>query len=114
MAEESTEAQFSPVLIMEFIRQVTVAHYLNGKAMDEPVRFKLTKTLYDEIKAYPLQVQFIRLYAEYDEALEVLAVKTDETLINRFKEQKSLVEIAGKYEGQYAERYKKFIEVMAE
>lgn len=114
MAEESTEAQFSPVLIMEFIRQVTVAHYLNGKAMDEPVRFKIAKFYYDEIKAYPLQVQFIRLYAEYDEATEVLAVKADETLINRFNEQKSLVEIAGKYEGQYAERYKKFIEVMAE
>ncbi len=114
MAEEITEAQFSPVLIMEFIRQVTVAHYLNGKAMEDPVRFKLRKALYDEIKAYPLQVQFIRLYAEYDEATEVLAVKTDEILINRFKEQKSLVEIAGKYEGQYAERYKNFIEVMVE
>lgn len=36
------------------------------------------------------------------EATETLSVKTDETLINRFKEQKSLVEIAQKYEAQYA------------
>ncbi|MCM1322674.1 MAG: hypothetical protein NC218_00635 [Acetobacter sp.] len=114
MSEENNEAQFSPILIMEFIRQVTVAHYLNGKPMEEPVRFKLVKSYYDEIKAYELQVQFIRLYDEYNVATEVLSVKTDDVLINRFKEQKSLVEIAGKYEAQYAERYKKFIEVMAE
>ncbi len=112
--ENSGEALFSPILIMEFIRQVTVAHYLNGKSLEEPVRFKLAKVYYDEIKACDLQVQFIRLYTEYDETEEVLSVKTDETLLNRFKEQKSLVEISGKYEGQYAERYKKFIEVLAE
>lgn len=114
MTEENSEALFSPILIMEFIRQVTVAHYLDGKPMEEPVRFKLAKSYYDEIRAYDLQVQFIRLYAEYDETTEVLSVRTDETLINRFKEQKSLVEIAGKYQGQYAERYKKFIEVLEE
>ncbi len=108
----SSEALFSPILIMEFIRQVTVAHFLDGKPLDEPVRFKLAKPYYDEIRAYYLQVQFIRLQTEYDETAEVLSVKTDETLINRFKEQKSLVEIAGKYQGQYAERYKKFIEVL--
>lgn len=114
MTEKSTEAQFSPILIMEFIRQVTVAHYLNGKSLETPVRFKLAKPYYEEIKAYDLQVQFIRLQAEYDETVEVLSVKADETLVNRFKEQKSLVEIAGKYEEQYAERYKKFIEVLDE
>lgn len=108
----SGEALFSPILVMEFIRQVTVAHYLDGKPLDEPVRFKLPKSYYDEIKAYYLQVQFIRLYKEYDEKEEILSVKTDETLINRFKEQKSLMEIAGKYQGQFAERYKKFIEVI--
>lgn len=113
MTEESnSEALFSPILIMEFIRQVTVAYYLNGQSLDEPVRFKLAKAYYDEIMAYDLQVQFIRLYVEYDEKMEVLSVKTDEVLINRFKEQKSLVEISGKYEEKYAERYKKFIEVL--
>ncbi len=114
MTEENTEALFSPILIMEFIRQVTVAHYLNGKLLEEPVRFKLAKSYYDEIMAYYLKAQLIRLKVEYDEASEILSVKTDETLINRFNEQKSLVEIACKYEGQYAKRYKKFIEVMAE
>ena len=64
---------FSPILIMEFIRQTTVARCLSGESADIAVRFKLA---------------------------------------NRFREQKSLVEIAGKYEGQYAERYKKFIEIV--
>lgn len=113
MAEENNEAEFSPILIMEFIRQVTVAHYLSGQSVEEAVRFKLPKVYYDEIVAYELKVQLIRLCLEYDEGREILSVKTDETLVNRFKEQKSLVEIAGKYEGQYAERYKKFIEVLA-
>lgn len=114
MAEENSEALFSPILIMEFIRQVTVAHYLNGKSLDEAVRFKLAKPYYDEIMAYYLKAQLIRLDIAYDEAMEILSVKTDETLINRFNEQKSLVEISCKYEDQYAERYKKFIEVIAE
>ncbi len=112
MTEQTSEAQFSPILIMEFIRQVTVAHYLNGYPLDEAVRFKLAKVYYDAIMAYELKAQFIRLYIEYDEAAEVLSVKADEMLIKRFNEQKSLVEIASKYEGQYAERYKKFIEVI--
>lgn len=112
MTEKNSEAEFSPILIMEFIRQVTVAHYLSGQSLEEAVRFKLAKMYYDEIMAYELKVQFIRLYLGYDEEQEVLSVKADEILINRFKEQKSLVEIAGKYEGQYAERYKRFIEVL--
>ena len=110
--ENNSDALFSPILIMEFIRQVTVAHYLNGQPLDKAVRFKLAKTYYDEIVSYELQVQFIRLCVEYDEAKEVLSVTADEALINRFKEQKALVEIAKNYEAQYAERYKNFIEVV--
>ena len=91
---------------------MTVAHYLDGKVLEEPVRFKISKSYYNEIATYELQVQFIRLHVEYDEANEVLSIRADDVLINRFKEQKSLVEIAGKYQEQYAERYKKFIEVL--
>ena len=50
---------------------------------------------------------------DYDEKTEILTVKPDDILVNRFKEQKSQVEIANKYEEQYAERYKQFIEVIA-
>ncbi len=112
MENNDAEMPFSPISIMEFIRQVTVARFLNSETPDMAVKFKLAKKYYDEIMAYPLQAQFIRLYPTYDIDTEVLNVKTDETLINRFREQKSLVEIAHKYEAQYAERYKKFIEVI--
>ena len=108
MADElNGEISFSPVLIMEYIRQTTVARFLNSESLDIVVRFKIKKEYYDEMKAYHQQVQFIRLYDEYDEENEILSVKTDEVLLNRFKEQKSLVEIANKYENQYKERYKK-------
>lgn len=110
MAEDSGNIDFSPILIMEFIRQVTVNRFLNNQA--EAVRFKLGKGYYDEIMAYPLKAQLIRLDLSYDESTEVLTVKAEDVLLERFREQKSLVEIAGKYEGQYAERYKKFVEVL--
>ena len=106
------EIVFSPVLIMEYIRQTTVARFLNGESLDMVVKFRMKKNFYDEMKAYHQQVQFIRLYDEYDEENEILSVKTDEVLLNRFREQKSLVEIANKYENQYKERYKKYVEVM--
>lgn len=112
MSEADENIAFSPILIMEFIRQVVVARSLAAESAETVVRFKISKPLYDEMRAFPLQVQFIRLYPDYDEVAEILTVKTDETLLARFREQKSLVEIAGKYEGQYAERYKKFIEIM--
>lgn len=111
---DKTEVPFSPILIMEFIRQSTVARCLNNETTQLVVRFKLPKMYYDEIMAFYLHAQLIRLYLDYDEATETLTVKTDDTLINRFKEQKSLVEIACKYENKFAERYKKFIEVLGE
>lgn len=113
MADDlSGEIEFSPVLIMEFIRQTTVARFLNSETLDMVVKFKMKKNYYDEMKAYHQQVQFIRLYDEYDEENEILSVKTDEVLLARFREQKSLVEIANKYEKQYQERYKKYVEVV--
>ena len=103
---------FSPVLIMEFIRQVTIARFLNSETLDLVVKFKMKKNYYDEMKSYHQQVQFIRIYDEYDEGNEILSVKTDEVLLNRFREQKALMEIANKYEKQYEERYKKYVEVV--
>ena len=113
MVEKTTDVPFSPILIMEFIRQVTISHFLNSENTENlVVQFKIAKSYYDEIRAYPLQAQTIRLSYQYDEKDEILSVKADEILLNRFKEQKSLVEIANKYENQYTERYKPFIKVL--
>lgn len=106
------EIEFSPVLIMEYIRQTTIGRFLNSETMDIVVKFKMKKNYYDEMKAYHQQVQFIRLYDEYDEENEILSVRTDEVLLNRFREQKSMMEIANKYENQYKDRYKKYVEVV--
>lgn len=110
--EENAEIVFEPILIMEFIRQVTVARALAAETAEVTVRFKIAKKYYDEIMNYPLKAQLIRLSLSYDEGAEVLSVKTDEVLLGRFREQKSLMEIAGKYEGQFAERYKNFVSVL--
>jgi hypothetical protein len=106
------EVDFSPVLIMEYIRQTTIARFLNSETIDMVVKFKMKKNYYEEMKAYHQQVQFIRIYDEYDAENEILSTKTDEILLARFREQKALVEIANKYENQYKERYKKYIEVI--
>lgn len=113
MAEEKENTvPFSPILIMEFVRQVTINKFLNSDTTDMVVRFKLAKNYYTQIKEFPLQAQTIHLEWQYDENAEVLSVRADDTIINRFKEQKSLFEIAGKYENQYAERYQQFISVI--
>lgn len=113
MAKADENIPFSPILIMEFVRQVTVARFLNAEdTTDLAVKFKIAKKYYGEIKAFPLKAQTIRLDVHYDEKTEILTVKVDGVLVNRFREQKSQVEIANKYEGQYAERYKKFIEII--
>lgn len=113
MAGADENIPFSPILIMEFVRQVTVARFLNAEnTTDLAVKFKIAKKYYEEIKAFPLKAQTIRLAIDYDDKTEILAVKADDVLVKRFKEQKSQVEIANKYEGQYAERYKQFIEVV--
>lgn len=106
---EDEQNSFSPILIMEFIRQVSVARALAAENAELTTKFKIAKKYYEEIMNYPLKVQLIRLSLSYDEGTEILSVKTDEVLLGRFREQKSLVEIAGKYEGQYAERYKEVI-----
>lgn len=112
MEEDSEKKEFSPILIMEFIRQVTVARCLMAKTTDTEVKFRLVKTCYDEIMAYPLKAQLLWLELSYDANTEVLSVKADKVLIERFREQKSLVEIAGKYEAQYSDRYRNFVEVI--
>lgn len=112
MENNEQKAPFSPILIMEFIRQTTVARCLTNENPNLETKFRLGKTYYDQIMSFPLQAQLIRLILAYDEATETLSVKTDETLINRFKEQKSLVEIAQKYEAQYAERYQEYVKVI--
>ena len=110
--EENIEVPFSPILIMEFVRQTTIARFLNSDTLDMDVKFKLPKKYYDEIVAFPLKAQTIRLYTTYDENTEILTAKTDQVVLDRFHTQKSLVEIACKYEDQFKERYKKFIEIV--
>ena len=110
--ETSADIPFSPILIMEFIRQTAVNRSLNSENADVTTQFKIAKEYYDKIVAFPIKAQSIHLDIKYDEKKEVLSVKPDETVLQHFKEQKSLTEIAGKYENQYKERYKKFIEIL--
>lgn len=113
MVKDTNNVPFSPILIMEFVRQVTVSHYLNcDDSNNLIVKFKLPKQYYESIKAYPLKAQTIHLTINYDESTEILDVMADDVLVKRFREQKSQVEIANKYENQYANRYKQFIEVI--
>ena len=75
MAKKSEEnIPFSPILIMEFVRQVTINRFMNGETA---VKFKLPKSYYEEIKAFPLKAQTIHLDIAYDEKTEVLTVKAD-------------------------------------
>ena len=41
MSDSAVEIPFSPILMMEFIRQTTVARCLAGESVDIAVRFKV-------------------------------------------------------------------------
>lgn len=110
MSEAVENMPFSPILIMEFVRQVTVNRFLNGAT--EAVEFKISNKYYEEMRAFPIQAQMIHLEVKYDEKSEILSVKADDVVLEHFRSQKSQMEIAGKYENQYAERYKQYIEIM--
>ena len=112
MSENNNNTPFSPILIMEFIRQTTAGRFLTAETTDMSVKFKISNSYYTEIQNFPIQGQFINLDIEYDNATEILTVKANEALLNHFREQKSLIEIAQKYANQYKDRYQKFIEVM--
>ena len=112
MSENTENISFYPILIMEFIRQTTAGRFLSSETTDMFVKFKISKSYYTELINFPIQGQLINLDISYDDTTETLSVKANDALLNHFREQKSLIEIAQKYENQYKERYKKFIEVM--
>ena len=110
--EKSENIPFSPILIMEFIRQVTINRFLYSTEEDFAVQFKISHTYYNELISFPIQAQTLHLIYSYDENNEILTVKADNDVLQQFREQKSLMEIAGQYENKYKERYQNFIKII--
>lgn len=102
----------SPILFMEFIRQTTIGECLKKDNVDCIINFKLAKKYYDEIMNYHQKQQLINLEIQYNNEDEILTVKTNNILINRFKEHKSMVENALKFYDENKDRYKNFINVI--
>ena len=109
MAEPISD--FSPILIMDFIRQMAVVRVLNTENLDLATKFKISKKYYDEIASFYIQAPFIGMNPVYDESAEILTVKPEERVIEHFKSQKSLVEMCSKCEELYKERYSDYIEI---
>ena len=65
MENNEQKAPFSPILIMEFIRQTTIARCLTNENPNLETKFRLGKTYYDQIMSFPLQAQLIRLTLAY-------------------------------------------------
>lgn len=102
---------FSPILIMDFIRQMAVVRMLNADDLSLVTKFKISKKYYDEIANFYIQAPFIGLNPSYDESSEILTIKPEERVIEHFKSQKSLLEMCSKCEEMYSERYKEFVKV---
>ena len=109
MAEPISD--FSPILIMDFIRQMAVVRVLNTEDLNLATKFKISKKYYDEIASFYIQAPFIGMNPVYDESAEILTVKPEERVIEHFKSQKSLVEMCSKCEELYKERYSDYIEI---
>ena len=104
-------SDFSPILIMDFIRQIAVVRVLNTEDLSLATKFKISKKYYDEIANFYIQAPFIGMNPVYDENAEILTVKPEEKVIEHFKSQKSLLEMCAKSEDLYKERYKEYVEI---
>ena len=109
MAEPISD--FSPILIMDFIRQMAVVRVLNAEDLSLATKFKISKKHYDEIANFYIQAPFIGMNPVYDESAEILTVRPEERVIEHFKSQKSLLEMCAKCEDLYKERYSEYIEI---
>ena len=112
MEEAKGDIEFSPILVMEYIKQTTVGRYLASECQDIEVKFKMPKEYYEKMMNYHLKPHFIKFELQYDEGSEILTVKALADVINRFREQKAMIEISSLYEDHYAQRYKKYVEAL--
>lgn len=109
MEKPQTELElFSPILIFDYIRLMTAAHYIKNKESKIPAKFKINNDNYAKIQTAPLQTPLIGLTLEYEPKSEILTVAADECFTHLY-DNKIMHEVAMQYEENYGRRYAQYI-----
>ena len=83
MEKPETELEvFSPLSLMEYVRLMTAAHYINQGPNSGVARFKISTENYAKMNAEPLKAPLIGLTFNYNDAEQTLEVCADEAFLH--------------------------------
>lgn len=101
---------FAPILIQQYVRMQTAAHYINSDCKEKKTKFKISSENYKKMTDEPLQAMLIGLEMEYDKDKEILTVCPDAEFIDEFQNN-IMHDVALQYAKIYDNRYASVIKV---
>ena len=100
---------FSPILIQEYVRLMTAAHYIKSEDKSCGLKFKISPEYYQQIAECQTHAPWINLNIDYDDKQGILSVSANEAFIKSY-ENKIQNEVALKFEEHNQKRYSKYIQ----
>ena len=100
---------FSPLLILEYIRLMTVADYVRHEGKTDSVKFKISAKDYERLMQEPLQTALIGIDTCYEDG--VLTAVPSEKCLARY-EHKVMKEGVLQYYENYGKRYANYISLI--
>ena len=92
---------FSPILIEEYIRLMTAAHYIRSEDKSGNIQFKIAPDDFKAVQEYHIQAPLIGLTLQYNEDSGVLTVTGSEEFTQMY-ENKIQEEVALNFEIDFA------------
>lgn len=99
---------FSPLLLENHIRLITLANCIIGEDKNTKTIFSISAENYQNMVSYKLQTPFIGVISSYDEKAEKLSCSAEQELYEMYAN-KIMREVALVYKENYLHRYDKFI-----
>jgi len=110
MEAPQTELEmFSPLLILEYIRLMSVAAYIKAEGKIDGVKFAINAENYERLMQEPLQTALIGIEHTYSDG--VLTAKPTEKCLTRY-EHKVMKESVLQYWDNYGKRYSNYINII--
>ena len=100
---------FSPLLILEYIRLMTVADYARHEGKIDGVKFKISAGDYERLMQEPLQTALIGIDTHFENG--VLTAVPSEKCLARY-EHKVMKEGVLQYYENYGKRYANYISII--
>ncbi|MBQ7633448.1 MAG: hypothetical protein IJS88_04980 [Alphaproteobacteria bacterium] len=102
---------FSPLLIFEYIRLMSVAAYIKAENKIDGAKFKISAADYERLLQEPLQTALIGIDTHYENG--VLIAKPTEKCLKRY-EHNVMKEGVLQYWESYGKRYANYISIIEE